>query len=193
VTSKSRLWVTHLANLCTNLQRVSGAILSAAVPLIVWVCLHSHLHSELRRKANNVRWYVRWRLFKVIEIDTNRMRFPISLTYVVRKRYACFLSFPRYNDLVVENLRILADLPKPVWYEVLARGWDLGCESWFQNTSPWSTRRWKPHDPAVISFDSMPFQRIRDGRIRRLSLCRARLAWLKRDKNDVRCQKHLLD
>jgi len=34
--------------------------------------------------------------------------------------------------------------------------WDLGYESWSQkNRSPWSLRQWKPHDPALISFDAV--------------------------------------
>jgi len=32
----------------------------------------------------------------------------------------------------------------------------LVCESWSQKYSFWATRRWKPHDPVFISFDSIP-------------------------------------
>ena len=44
-------------------------------------------------------------------------------------KLSCHLSFPRYNDLLVQNLRF-----SPISSEALARGflWDLGCESWYE-------------------------------------------------------------
>jgi len=55
------------------------------------------------------------------------MRLPITL---LLKLYTCLLSFPRYNDVLVENIRFFAILPTPVSFEALARKvpWDTGYE-----------------------------------------------------------------
>jgi len=72
---------------------------------------------------------------RVIEIGINRKHItPISY-YISLLLYASVLSFPRYNDLLVENLRFCAVLPTPVLCEALVRGFplDLGLKkTWYQ-------------------------------------------------------------
>jgi len=46
------------------------------------------------------------------------MRFPISLPLQL---CAYILSFPRYNDLLVENLRFSPFLPTPVSFKAITR------------------------------------------------------------------------
>jgi len=89
------------------------------------------------------------------------MRLPISL-------YAYILSFSRYNDLFVENLRFSPFLPTPVSSEAIVPGValrptirNLGVK----NYSPRATWKWKPRDPTVVSFDALPAcDRRTDGR-----------------------------
>jgi len=55
--------------------------------------------------------------FKVIEIGTTRD--PYATSYEPSIVTICLLSFPRYNDIFVENLCFFAFLPKPVSFKPL--------------------------------------------------------------------------
>ena len=78
------------------------------LPPIVWVYLHLLLHSEIQTKQNiakggSLRQFEIIRKSSKLVVGTNRK--PVCdfiLSSIVI--YAYLLSFPRYNDLLVENL-----------------------------------------------------------------------------------------
>jgi len=76
MTMKSRLRVTHPANVCTVCRSLKSTVLPGCLlPLILCVYLHLLLHSEPKKKQYNLRWCMRHdrsRSFKVIEIGTTR-------------------------------------------------------------------------------------------------------------------------
>jgi len=74
------------------------------LPLTVHV-YSFNLHSQLRKKVveDELVRYGRSRSFKVIKIGINRMRLPITLP--LHQLHVYLLSFLRFNDLLVENLR----------------------------------------------------------------------------------------
>jgi len=88
--------------------------------LIVWVHLHSLLHSELRKSYMALR-YGRSRLLKPVPIANH-----IRLLLVFHCN-AYLLSFQSYNDIVVENQRLPPFAPTAVSFEVLSMGFLTSC------------------------------------------------------------------
>ena len=125
--------------------------------LCLSVYFHSLLHRELQKSNNRIKWCVMvtqdcWYQSNWYQ-SKRRMRLPIS-------RLLCpyLLSFQRYNDLLVENVRFLAVFTPPVSFAEIARGvpCDLLYDSRFEklDESRQATRRWKSHNP-IVNCDSI--------------------------------------
>jgi len=84
--------------------------------------LYTNNTTSSARSQGEVVRYGPSRLFKVIEICTNRMSICDYLL-VFSSKYAYLPSFPRYNDLLVENQRFFAVFthPTPISFKAIAR------------------------------------------------------------------------
>ena len=130
---KSSLGITHRANLCTIAEIYRPSVIFLL--LIVWVC-QSVVHSLIYTVSSGRSWMrlcvtvvqSHSRSLKLVPIGGARIQIPLLW------RYAYLLSFPRYNDLLIENLHFLPLLLTAVSFEATARSfpWDIGYESWYK-------------------------------------------------------------
>jgi len=132
LTMKSNLGITHPENLCTvaEIDRPSVIILL----LIVWVCLTFAYTQSAPEEAG---WGCTLRSFKVIQDHWNWYQSRIKITIIVHycdAHYAYILSFPTYNDLLIENLHFYRFYSADFRLKPPQRScsWDLWYESWYQ-------------------------------------------------------------
>ena len=105
---KSSLGITHRANLCTIAEIYRPSVIFLL--LIVWVC-QSVVHSLIYTVSSGRSWMrlcvtvvqSHSRSLKLVPIGEARMQITIIVHYC-DVHYAYLLSFPRYNDLLIENL-----------------------------------------------------------------------------------------
>ena len=89
---------------------------------------------------------------------------------IVKKIHVCIVSFPRYNDSVVENLRFFAVFIQITTVLFTAIRYDMkGYESW---SSPRATRR--ENHVILRSLVLTHYQRVSDGQMATMPMAKLR-------------------